>query len=75
MSNLIEDEKLFQNDISMRLVIELLNSKISGYKIESDLGISRSNIAEFRNGKRKVKNMNVKTAYKLSEYAKSIGMK
>ncbi|MCO6544083.1 MAG: hypothetical protein J6584_08970 [Lactobacillus sp.] len=75
MSNLIEDEKLFQNDISMRLVIELLNSNISGYSIESDLGISRSNISAPRSGKRKIKNLNVKTAYKLSEYAKSIGFK
>lgn len=75
MSDLSEDEKLFQNDISMRLVIELLNSNISGYSIESETGVPRNNISLMRNGKRKIKNLNVKTAYKLSEYAKSIGFK
>ncbi|WP_220451907.1 hypothetical protein [Bombilactobacillus bombi] len=75
MSDLSEDEKILQSNIDMRLVTNLINSNISGYSIESETGVPRNNISLMRNGKRKIKNLNVKTAYKLSEYAKSIGFK
>ncbi|MFC0290621.1 hypothetical protein [Bombilactobacillus bombi] len=70
-----ENEELLKAKINMPLVVKLINSDIPSYKIGKAIGVSAGNISRLKNKKRKIENINVKTAYQLSEYAKSIGIK
>ncbi len=47
---------------------DLLNSDLTSYKIAMGSGVANSMIQNYRNGKRKVENMTLKTALKLYEY-------
>lgn len=69
------NKELLNSKIDMALVVKLLNSDISSYQIRKAIGVSSGNISRLKNKKRKIENLNVKTAYLLSEYAKKIGIK
>lgn len=69
------NKELLNSKIDMALVVKLLNSDISSYQIRKAIGVSSGNISRLKNKKRKIENLNVKTAYLLSEYAKQIGIK
>lgn len=69
------NKELLNSKIDMALVVKLLNSDISSYQIGKAIGVSSGNISRLKNKKRKIENLNVKTAYLLSEYAKQIGIK
>ncbi len=47
---------------------DLLNSDLTSYKIAMGSGVANSIIQNYRNGKRKVENMTLKTALKLYDY-------
>ncbi|WP_411354058.1 hypothetical protein, partial [Staphylococcus nepalensis] len=49
---------------------KLLNSKITGYRIYKDTGLSQTIISELRTGKRNLDNISLKNAEILAEYAK-----
>ena len=68
------NKELLHSKIDMALVVKLLNSDISSYQIGKAIGVSSGNISRLKNKKRKIENLNVKTAYLLSEYAKKIGI-
>lgn len=59
----------------MDLVTELLNSNITTYQISKMTGINLGNLFQIRNGKRKIRNFKITTAYLLSEYVKKICIK
>lgn len=69
------NKELLNSKIDMALVVKLLNSDISSYQIRKAIGVSSGNISRLKNKKRKIENLNVKTAYLLSEYSKKIGIK
>ncbi|WP_422404244.1 hypothetical protein [Mammaliicoccus sp. JADD-157] len=48
-----------------------MDKEISSYKINKNTGISYSAIDALRRGERQVKNLTLKTAFKLYEYANS----
>ena len=50
---------------------KLLDSKITGYRIYKDTGLSQTIISEFRTGKRNLDNISLKNAEILAEYAKA----
>lgn len=47
---------------------DLLNSDLTSYKIAMGSGVANSIIQNYRNRKRKVENMTLKTALKLYDY-------
>lgn len=47
---------------------DLLNSDLTSYKIAMGSGVANSIIQNYRNGKRKVENMTLKTTLKLYDY-------
>jgi hypothetical protein len=49
----------------------IMDKEVSSYKINKETGISYSAIDAVRRGERQVKNLTLKTAFKLYEYAKS----
>lgn len=51
------------------MIQKLLNSDLSGWKIEKETGVSRNAILEMRHGRREVKNLRLDTAIKLTTYA------
>ncbi|KRL02535.1 hypothetical protein [Liquorilactobacillus capillatus] len=51
------------------MIQKLLNSDLSGWKIEKETGVSRNAILEMRHGRRKIKNLRLETAIKLTAYA------
>ncbi|MBA1393306.1 hypothetical protein EQ500_05420 [Lactobacillus sp. XV13L] len=59
----------------MSLIKKVIDSDKSVRQISRDTGISAGNISSLRSGNRRIVNLNVKTAYLLSEYAKKIGIK
>lgn len=69
------EEEILKGKIDMNLVTKLIYSDVSPYKIEAATGIPNNNIYKLRQGERKIVNLNVKTVYSLSEYAKKIGIK
>ena len=69
------DEEVLKSKIDMQLVTKLLKSEITSYRINKDTGFSVGTLSDLRTGKRKVSNLNVRSAYTLSEYAKKIGIK
>ena len=69
------DEEILRGKIDMNLVTKLIYSNVSPYKIEAATGIPNNNIYKLRHGERNIINLNVKTVYSLSEYAKKIGIK
>ncbi|MEY8603516.1 hypothetical protein AALK46_07300 [Staphylococcus nepalensis] len=54
-----------------QMIIKLIESDITGYKIHIDTGISQTVISTLRNGYRDVDNLMLKTTEKLYEYAKA----
>lgn len=54
-----------------RIIVNLINSEISGYRIYMETGISQTVISTLRNGTRDIDNLTLKTTEKLYEYAKN----
>lgn len=52
-------------------IIKLIESDISGYKIHKETGLSQTVISGLRTGSRDLENLNLKSAEKLYEYAKT----
>ncbi len=52
----------------IKQIEDLLNSDLTSYKIAIGSGVANSMIQNYRNGKRKVENMTLKTALKLYDY-------
>ena len=69
------DEEILKGQIDMDLVTKLLKSNITTYQISKMTGVNLGNLFQIRNGKRKIRNLKITTAYLLSEYAKKIGIK
>ncbi len=69
------DEEILKSQIDMDLVTKLLKSNITTYQISKMTGVNLGNLFQIRNGKRKIRNIKITTAYLLSEYAKQIGIK
>ena len=57
------------NDRIESNVLELLNSKITGYKISQDTGLSQSFISRLRSSESKLDNTNWSVIKTLNEYA------
>lgn len=57
---MLADSEMIQN---------LLNSDLSGWKIEKETGVFHNAILEMRHGRRKIKNLRFETAIKLTAYA------
>lgn len=62
-------------DKLIKKIEELLNSKISSYKIAKDSGVSYSLISDYRNGKRKIENITLQVANKLIKYTEELKMR
>lgn len=58
--------------IDTDLIKKLLASNESAYSIESETGISRMTLTNYRNGKADFNNMTLKNAKKICDYAKEI---
>lgn len=69
------DEEVLKSKIDMQLVTKLLKSNITTYQISKMTCVNLGNLFQIRNGKRKIRNIKITTAYLLSEYAKKIGIK
>ena len=69
------DEEILKSQIDMDLVTKLLKSNITTYQISKMTGVNLGNLFQIRNGKRKIRNIKITTAYLLSEYAKKIDIK
>lgn len=52
-------------------IIKLIESDISGYQIHKSTGLSQTVISGLRTGSRDLENLNLKSAEKLYEYAKT----
>lgn len=52
-------------------IIKLIESDISGYQIHKETGLSQTVISGLRTGSRDLENLNLKSAEKLYEYAKT----
>lgn len=53
------------------LIKKMLSDKsLSAWEIEKQTGVSRNAIIEMRHGRRKIKNLRLDTAIKLTEYEK-----
>lgn len=72
--NIIKDNEVLKSQIDMDLVVKLLQSEITSYRINKDTGFSVGTLSDLRTGKRKICNLNVRSAYLLSEYAKKTGI-
>lgn len=53
------------------IILKLLESDLTNYKIAKDTNINHKTISELRSGKRKLDNITLLTAEKLYEYAKA----
>lgn len=63
----------FENGIvDFQAVKDLIASDISAWQIESDTGISRTTIGNYRNGKASLLNMTVKNAMILTSYTEKL---
>ncbi|EKR9302816.1 DNA-binding protein [Enterococcus faecalis] len=56
-------------ELNLEMLEKLLNSKISGYQIEKETGVSRMTISNLRTGKTMVESLSLRNARKLSEFA------
>lgn len=54
--------------INVENIKKLLDSEISSYQLNKDLGISTNTINSIRRGERKIENLTLETGLKLSEY-------
>ena len=61
------DEEILKSQIDMDLVTKLLKSNITTYQISKMTGVNLGNLFQIRNGKRKIRNLKITTAYLLSE--------
>ncbi|MGD6773326.1 hypothetical protein [Staphylococcus simulans] len=52
-----------------RMIIELIESDITGYQINKETGVAQYVISQLRQGKRGVDNLTLNTTEKLYEYA------
>lgn len=52
-----------------RMIIELIESDITGYQINKETGVAQYVISQLRQGKREVDNLTLNTTEKLYEYA------
>lgn len=54
-----------------KLIIELIESDITGYQIYKETGVSQYVISQLRQGKRDIDNLTLNTTEKLYDYAKT----
>ncbi|MRF37112.1 hypothetical protein GIJ44_20715 [Staphylococcus sp. KY49P] len=54
-----------------KTIQKLIDSDISAYQIQKDIGVATSRISDLRTGKRDLGGISLDTAEKLYEYAKS----
>lgn len=52
-----------------KMIIELIESDITGYQIHKETGVAQYVISQLRQGKREVDNLTLNTTEKLYEYA------
>ncbi|MEJ7506978.1 hypothetical protein WMA08_02455 [Staphylococcus simulans] len=52
-----------------RMIIELIESDITGYQINKETGVAQYVISQLRQGKREVDNLTLNTTEKLYEYS------
>ncbi|MBE5665548.1 hypothetical protein HU002_01220 [Staphylococcus sp. SS251] len=53
-------------------LMELIESKITGYEISKNTGVSQYVLSQLRQGKREVDNLTLNTTEKLYEYANKV---
>ncbi|MCD8914284.1 hypothetical protein K2V61_01750 [Staphylococcus simulans] len=54
-----------------KMIIELIESDITGYQIHKKTGVAQYVISQLRQGKREVDNLTLNTTEKLYDYAKT----
>ncbi|PTJ02760.1 hypothetical protein BU035_11725 [Staphylococcus simulans] len=54
-----------------KMIIELIESDITGYQIHKETGVSQYVISQLRQGKRDIDNLTLNTTEKLYDYAKN----
>ncbi|MGV3130205.1 hypothetical protein ACEE96_12510 [Staphylococcus simulans] len=54
-----------------KMIIELIESDITGYQIHKETGVAQYVISQLRQGKREVDNLTLNTTEKLYDYAKT----
>ena len=54
-----------------KMIIELIESDITGYQIYKETGVAQYVISQLRQGKREVDNLTLNTTEKLYDYAKT----
>ncbi|PTJ11664.1 hypothetical protein BU044_01320 [Staphylococcus simulans] len=54
-----------------KMIIELIESDITGYQIHKETGVSQYVISQLRQGKRDIDNLTLNTTEKLYDYAKT----
>ena len=54
-----------------KMIIELIESDITGYQIYKETGVSQYVISQLRQGKRDIDNLTLNTTEKLYDYAKT----
>lgn len=60
--------------INIENIKKLLDSEISSYQINKDLGISTNAINSIRRGERSIENLTLETGLKLSKYWEELNM-
>ena len=54
-----------------KMIIELIESDITGYQIYKETGVAQYVLSQLRQGKREVDNLTLNTTEKLYDYAKT----